>query len=356
MARLSLAAAVVLVAGAALMAIEPPPDGGAVKPAPIAPAGASQPAATQPAAKAKEKKKVYDENADAKQQIAAALAKAKKENRRVLIQWGGNWCGWCIKLNDLMTSDASLKKELSYEYDVVHIDAGQPAGKNMDLAKSYNATPDKDGFPFLTVLDADGKVIANQETGPLEKKDAKGEVVMGEGMGHDVKKVLAFLKTHEAKPVDAVTKVDAAIAEAKSSGKLVFLHFGAPWCVWCHRMDDWMDKPDIAPLIDKGFINLKVDIDRMSRGKETISRYTPSRDDKVGIPWFVFLDGDGKVVATSDATSGVKSNNIGFPAKKEEIAHFATMLAKAGKLTDEDRTKLTDSLAEKKPTATGGGR
>ena len=42
------------------------------------------------------KKPLYDESADAKQQIAAALAKAKRENRRVLIQWGGNWCSWCI--------------------------------------------------------------------------------------------------------------------------------------------------------------------------------------------------------------------------------------------------------------------
>ncbi|MFG0260298.1 MAG: hypothetical protein ACF8LK_08090, partial [Phycisphaerales bacterium JB041] len=41
---------------------------------------------------------LYDVNADASEQIAAALAKAKQENRRVLIQWGGNWCGWCIQL------------------------------------------------------------------------------------------------------------------------------------------------------------------------------------------------------------------------------------------------------------------
>jgi hypothetical protein len=38
--------------------------------------------------------KVYDEAADARKQIADALAKAKQNNRRVLIQWGGTGaCG-----------------------------------------------------------------------------------------------------------------------------------------------------------------------------------------------------------------------------------------------------------------------
>jgi thiol-disulfide isomerase/thioredoxin len=344
MMRLSLAVGVVLVVGSTVLAFQPE----TVKPAPLTAGG--QPTATQPAAsKPKEKKKVYDENADAKQQIAAALANAKKENRRVLIQWGGNWCGWCIKLNDLMTTNATLSRELMYEYDVVHIDAGQPMGKNIDLAKGYGATLDKDGFPFLTILDADGKPLANQETGSLENKDDKGESVVGEGMGHDPKKVLAFLKANEAKPADAQKGLDAALAEAKSSGKLVFLHFGAPWCPWCHRLDDWMDKAEPAALLAKGFVNTKIDVDRMTGGKEILAKYRPKDG---GIPWFAFIDGDGKVVADSDAAKG---GNIGFPSAKEELAHFAAMLAKATKLSDEDRAKLIDTLKGDKPASASAG-
>jgi uncharacterized protein YyaL (SSP411 family) len=336
-------AAMVVVAGGVVALADPE-----MKPATLQPAGETQPAKTTE----KAAKKVYDEKADAKQQIAAALAKAKKENRRVLIQWGGNWCSWCLLLNKSMTTDKDLKHELSYEYDVVHVDAGQPAGKNIDLAKSYGATPDKDGFPFLTILDADGKAIANQESGSLEKKDANGESTLGEGMGHDVKKVLKFLKDHEATPLDAKKVVDAGIAEAKSSGKLVFLHFGAPWCPWCHRLDDWMDKSEPAAVLGKGFVNVKVDVDRMTDGQEMLKRYTPTRSDKVGIPWFVFLDGDGKVVATSEAE---KSGNIGFPSAKEELAHFATMLEKATKLGAEDRAKLIETLKSDKPGAVAAG-
>src|SRR3954469_3660648 len=48
---------------------------------------------------------IYDESADARKNIASALAKAKRENQRVLIQWGANWCGWCHMLHDLFASD-----------------------------------------------------------------------------------------------------------------------------------------------------------------------------------------------------------------------------------------------------------
>jgi uncharacterized protein YyaL (SSP411 family) len=339
MKRAFLAAAVVMAAGSCVLAFDPEP-----KPAAMTPG--DQPAAAKPA---KAKAPLYDVNADAKQQIAAALAKAKKENRRVLIQWGGNWCSWCIKLDALMKSDPTLSKKLIYEYDVVHVDAGQPNDKNLDLATSYGADLKANGFPFLTILDADGKPIANQETSSLEKKDANGESILGEGMGHDPVKVLKFLKDHEAKPLAAQGVVDAGIAEAKSAGKLVFLHFGAPWCPWCHRLDDWMDKPEPVALLAKSFINVKVDVDRMTGGKEILAKYRPKDG---GIPWFAFIDGDGKVIATSDAEKG---GNVGFPGSKEEIEHFAAMLSKATKLSDDDRAKLLDTLKKDKPLSAGGG-
>src|SRR5688572_5485768 len=77
---------------------------------------------------------VYDEKADAAADIAAALARAKAENRRVLIQWGGNWCHWCIKLDGLMKKDKKISRKLMYEYDVVKVDIGRH-DKHMDLAE-----------------------------------------------------------------------------------------------------------------------------------------------------------------------------------------------------------------------------
>ena len=143
--------------------------------------------------------KVYDTTADGKTQIINALAKAKNENKRVLIQWGGNWCSWCMMLHKLMTTNADIRQVLADDYVIVHVDTGAPAGKNVPLAESYGADVAKFGFPFLTVLDVNGKPMVNQETGSLEVKDEHGNSVTGAGAGHDSKKVLSFLKEHAGK-------------------------------------------------------------------------------------------------------------------------------------------------------------
>ncbi len=285
--------------------------------------------AVSPAVQPKpEKSRIYDESADAKSQIAAAVAKARKENQRVLIQWGGNWCGWCTKLHECMTKDSEIARTVLYEYVVVHVDAGVPDGKNIDLAASYGADLKKHGFPFLTVLDADGKVIANQDTGSLE-----------DGPKHDAKKVLEFLKRHTAAPRDAQAVLDAAMQAASNSGRSVLIHFGAPWCVWCHRLEDWLARPEVARMIEKDFVELKIDTDRMTGGKEILAKYRGEKD--TGIPWFAFVDAKGRVLATSEGPRG----NVGFPAQPDEVTHFESMLAKsAQRLTALEQKTLVDSL------------
>ncbi len=289
-------------------------------------------AAAQPAAKA-DKPRVYDEKADAKEQIAAAVARAKQQNRRVLVQWGGNWCGWCVKLHELYKSNREVAKELLYEYDVVYVDSVKD-GKNMDLAKSYGADLATHGVPFLTVLDAKGAAVANQETAALEVNHK----IDG---GHDAGKLLAFLKANQAAYLPAQRILDDGVAQAKAAGKRVFLHFGAPWCVWCHRMEDWMARPEIGALLAKDYIDVRVDVDRTVGGKELKAKFTGGKEG--GIPWFVILDVDGKPLATSDDSDG---NNIGFPSKPKEVEHFCGMLTKtASRLSADDVKAIAASLS-----------
>jgi hypothetical protein len=60
-----------------------------------------------------------------------------------------------------------------------------------------------------------------------------------------------------------------------------------------------------------------------------------------GIPWFLFLDGEGKVLVHS----GGPKDNTGFPSKVEEVERFAAMLDKVKvNLTAADVKTLTDSL------------
>ncbi|MBW7906595.1 MAG: thioredoxin family protein [Phycisphaerae bacterium] len=280
--------------------------------------------AAQPAPKA-----IYDEQADAKADIAAALAKAKRENQRVLVMFGGNWCGWCHKLHGLYKQDKEIARKLLYEYRLVLVDIGR-WNKHMDVAESYKADLKKHGVPFLTILDADGKVIANQETGALE-----------EGDHHDVRKVLEFLARHQAPPQDADKRLAAALAEARSDNKRVFLHLGAPWCGWCHKLEDFLARPEIAGVIARDYVDLKIDIDRMTGGNEVAARFRAS--DKGGIPWFAVLDADGKKLISSDGPEG----NCGYPASPAEIAHFMKMLRETRRnITDEQLTLIEKALKE----------
>ena len=56
---------------------------------------------------------IYDEKADGAKQIADALAVATNEHKRVLLQFGANWCGWCHKLHKLFETDADIEPGFS---------------------------------------------------------------------------------------------------------------------------------------------------------------------------------------------------------------------------------------------------
>jgi hypothetical protein len=101
-----------------------------------------------------------------------------------------------------------------------------------------------------------------------------------------------------------------------------------------------MASPNVAPVLAKEFVSLKLEADRMIGGKDILKRYQVSEG---GIPWFVFLDGEGKAVVTSDGPKG----NVGFPAAPHEIAHFRAMLERSKrKLSDADINALVASLEE----------
>ena len=131
--------------------------------------------------KASEKPPIYDVDADFSAEVERALAQAKRENKRVLLMFGGNWCGWCHKLHELFEADAPIRDALASGYVLVMIDS-----HNGEAIATRFETPLDKGVPFLTVLDADGGVLVRQETGSLE-----------DGPRHDPAKVLAFLEQHK---------------------------------------------------------------------------------------------------------------------------------------------------------------
>lgn len=105
-----------------------------------------------------------------------------------------------------------------------------------------------------------------------------------------------------------------------------------------------MQRDEVSKLLAKDFVDVKIDVDRMKNGNDVLTKYNAAGQ-KTGIPWFVFLDADGKPVADCMRDG---RDNIGFPAAAEEISHFESMLRKsAKKLSGEEIAALTASLKQK---------
>ncbi len=50
-------------------------------------------------------KRLYSETADPKADIAAAMKLAHRQNKHIILDFGGNWCGDCLVLDYLLPSE-----------------------------------------------------------------------------------------------------------------------------------------------------------------------------------------------------------------------------------------------------------
>lgn len=125
--------------------------------------------------------KLYNPAANAAKDVAQLLVRAKAEQKRVLLQIGGNWCVLCYRLNSFMQMDTVLNKLVTQNYLLYHLNYS-PQNRNSAYLKTIGS-PQRFGFPVLVVLDADGKPLRTQESGTLQR-----------GNGYSFEKVKAFLE------------------------------------------------------------------------------------------------------------------------------------------------------------------
>jgi thioredoxin 1 len=108
---------------------------------------------------------IYPAPEAAKTDLATALQTAAANHRRVILDFGGNWCTDCHVL-DLYFHDAVNKPLLDANYILVHVNVGR-RDQNLDIAERY-AIPLGKGVPALAVLDSDGQLLYTQKTGEFE--------------------------------------------------------------------------------------------------------------------------------------------------------------------------------------------
>jgi thiol-disulfide isomerase/thioredoxin len=108
---------------------------------------------------------IYAPPAQAGADLAAALKSAADEHKRVILDFGGNWCPDCQAL-DVYFHDPDNKPVLDANFVLVHVNIGH-LDANLDIAERYGVPLSK-GVPALAVLDEHGALLYSQRGGEFE--------------------------------------------------------------------------------------------------------------------------------------------------------------------------------------------
>ena len=126
--------------------------------------------------------KLYNPNANAANDIAAAIKTAKSSHKFVLIQGGGNWYKWCIEFARFAKVDPGIDSVLKASFVWYHLNYSKENENKVMFAKL--GYPQRFGYPVFIVLNEKGERIHTQNSEYLEN---------GKG-GYDQRKVQSFLE------------------------------------------------------------------------------------------------------------------------------------------------------------------
>jgi thiol:disulfide interchange protein len=123
----------------------------------------------------------FDPARDGAKDVATALALAMAQDKRVLVDVGGEWCTWCHIMDRFFAADAEARAALDAGYVLVKVNYSKENRNEALLAR----WPPVAGYPHLYVLAADGTLVHSQRTDVLE-----------DGKGYDRAKFVAFLRRY----------------------------------------------------------------------------------------------------------------------------------------------------------------
>jgi thioredoxin 1 len=107
-------------------------------------------------------REIYPDPSQGKADLAAALKTAAQSHKRIIVDFGGNWCGDCQVL-DIYLHNPQNRPILDSNYVLVHINIGR-MDENLDIAERYGI-PVTLGVPALAILSPAGKILYGQRGG-----------------------------------------------------------------------------------------------------------------------------------------------------------------------------------------------
>ena len=120
----------------------------------------------------------YDPKRDAAQDIQDSIKEAKRTNKRILLEVGGEWCGWCHTLDKFFDANLDLLRLRDNNFVTVKINFSEE-NQNKEVLSRYEPIA---GYPHIFVLERDGKLLLSQNTNILES-----------GKSYDLERLTVFL-------------------------------------------------------------------------------------------------------------------------------------------------------------------
>ena len=120
----------------------------------------------------------YDPARDPAEDLQATIKQAQAENKRILLEVGGDWCSWCHALDAYVHENAAVAEALRNGFLIMKVNMSEE-NENQAFLSRYPEIP---GYPHLFVLERDGTLLHSQGTGELE-----------EGPSYNERAVLGFL-------------------------------------------------------------------------------------------------------------------------------------------------------------------
>lgn len=114
---------------------------------------------------------------------------------------------------------------------------------------------------------------------------------------------------------DPSADLRAAIAEAKRSGRRIMLDVGGEWCIWCHRMDAFIEgDSELREFRSTNYVWVKINYSEENENQKFLSGYPKIK----AYPHLFVLDADGKLLHSQ--FTGVLE--LGKSYDKEKFAGF----------------------------------
>jgi len=118
--------------------------------------------------------KVYDPARDPAADLAATIHTAQAANKRIVLQVGGDWCGWCHKLDRYVAEHPAVAQALNDGFVIMKVNKSEE-NENAEFLAQFPKIP---GYPHWYVLESDGTLLHSQGTAALEASGSYSETAL----------------------------------------------------------------------------------------------------------------------------------------------------------------------------------